>query len=69
VAAIADGVKIPHREGRTLIPEQAKIFLQAVKGDRLEAAYVVACGAQSHWLQNWLQINVSDRATCPGPGV
>jgi integrase len=42
VAAIADGVKIPHREGRTLTPEQAKTFLQAVKGDRLEAAYVIA---------------------------
>ena len=42
VAAIADGVKIPHREGRTLTPEQAKIFLEAVAGDRLEAAYVVA---------------------------
>ena len=42
VAAIADGVKIPHREGRTLTPEQAKVFLGAVKGDRLEAAYVVA---------------------------
>ncbi len=41
VAAIADGVKIPHREGRTLTPEQAKVFLGAVKGDRLEAAYVV----------------------------
>jgi integrase len=42
VAAIADGVKIPHREGRTLTPEQAKTFLAAVTGDRLEAAYVVA---------------------------
>ena len=42
VAAIADGVKIPHREGRTLTPDQAKTFLRAVQGDRLEAAYVVA---------------------------
>ena len=42
VAAIADGVKIPKREGRTLTPAQAKVFLQAVTGDRLEAAYVIA---------------------------
>ena len=42
VAAIADGVKIPKREGRTLTPEQAKTFLKAVTGDRLEAAYVLA---------------------------
>ena len=42
VAAIADGVKIPRREGRTLTPEQAQAFLREVKGDRLEAAYVVA---------------------------
>ena len=41
VAAIADGVKIPRREGRTLTPEQAHAFLREVKGDRLEAAYVV----------------------------
>ena len=27
VAAIADGVKIPRREGRTLTPEQAHAFL------------------------------------------
>jgi integrase len=42
VPAIADGVRIPKREGRTLTPAQAKVFLQAVEGDRLEAAYVVA---------------------------
>ena len=42
VAAIADGVKIPRREGRTLTAEQAQAFLREVKGDRLEAAYVVA---------------------------
>ena len=30
------------REGRTLTPEQAKIFLNAVTGNRLEAAYVLA---------------------------
>ena len=42
VAAIADGVKIPRREGRTLTPEQAQAFLREVKSDRLETAYVVA---------------------------
>jgi integrase len=42
VAAIADGPRIPRREGRTLTPEQAQAFLEAVKGGRLEAAYVVA---------------------------
>jgi integrase len=42
VAAIADGPRIPRREGRTLTPEQARQFLGAVKGERLEAAYVVA---------------------------
>jgi len=35
-------VKIPGREGRTLTPEEAQAFLREVKGDRLEAAYVVA---------------------------
>ncbi len=42
VATIADGPKVPRREGRTLTPDQAKTFLNAVEGDRLEAAYVVA---------------------------
>jgi integrase len=42
VAAIADGPKVPRREGRTLTPEQAQTFLRAVKGDRLETAYIVA---------------------------
>jgi integrase len=42
VAAIADGVKIPRHEGRTLTPQQAQAFLREVKGDRLNAAYVVA---------------------------
>ena len=41
VAAIAEGPKLNQREGRTLTPEQAKVFLEAVKGDRLEAAYVL----------------------------
>jgi integrase len=40
VAAIAEGPKLDHRQGRTLTPEEARAFLQAVKGNRLEAAYV-----------------------------
>ena len=42
VAAIADGVKLPRRERRTLTPAEAKTFLAAVRDERLEAAYVVA---------------------------
>ena len=42
VAAIAEGPKMDHREGRTLTPEQARVFLASVRGDRLEAAYVLA---------------------------
>jgi integrase len=32
VAAIADGPKVPRREVRTLTPEQARQFLDAVRG-------------------------------------
>ena len=42
VAAIAEGPKLDHREGRSLTPEQAKVFLQAVQGHRHEGAYVIA---------------------------
>ena len=42
VAAIAEGPKLDHREGRSLTPEQAQIFLEAVVDNRLEAAYVLA---------------------------
>ncbi len=42
VAAIAEGPKLSQPDGRTLTPEQAKVFLKAVNGDRLEAAYVLA---------------------------
>ncbi len=41
VAAIAEGPKLNHREGRSLTPEQARVFLDAVRGQRLEAAYVL----------------------------
>ena len=42
VAAIAEGPKKVHHEGRSLTPEQAQQFLAAVKGHRHEAAYVIA---------------------------
>jgi integrase len=42
VAAIADGPRVSRREGRTLTPEEARRFLEAVRGHRLEAAYIVA---------------------------
>jgi integrase len=42
VASIAEGPKLDHSEGRSLSPEQAKQFLQAVKGHRCEGAYVIA---------------------------
>ena len=42
VAAIAEGPKLLHREGRTMTPEQAQIFLTACKDHRLGAAYSLA---------------------------
>jgi len=42
VAAIADGVKVPAPDGRPLSVEQANQFLTSIRGDRLEAAYVLA---------------------------
>ncbi len=42
VAAIAEGPKMPHREGRTMTPEEAQIFLAACKKYRLGAAYSMA---------------------------
>lgn len=41
VAAIADGVRVPVTEGRTLTPEQARTFLAGVVDDRLSAAFAV----------------------------
>jgi integrase len=42
VASIAEGPKLNHGDGRSLSPEQAKVFLQAVRGHRHEGAYVIA---------------------------
>ena len=41
VAAIAEGPKLERREGRTLTPEQARLFLQAATRNRLEVAYML----------------------------
>lgn len=42
VAAIAHPPRVPHREMKVLTPEQAGLFLEACRGDRLEAVYVTA---------------------------
>ena len=44
VAAIADGVKVPQREGRTMTQAQAQAFLAHVHGHRLGAAWVTQLG-------------------------
>jgi integrase len=41
-AALADPPRLPAHESSYLTPDQAKTFLEAVKGDRLEALYRVA---------------------------
>ena len=47
VAAIAEGPKLDHRDGRTLTPEQARTFLGAVVDNRLEAAYAYSGAGSS----------------------
>lgn len=42
VAAVADGVKVTTSKGRALTEEQARTLLDATRGDRLEAAWIVA---------------------------
>ncbi|TVR22348.1 MAG: site-specific integrase [Ilumatobacter sp.] len=42
VASLASPVRVEQPEGRTMTPEQARIFLEHIRGDRLEAMYVVA---------------------------
>jgi integrase len=42
VAALTEGPSVPRHEMRALAPEEARRFLDAVKGDRLEALYTVA---------------------------
>lgn len=42
VAALANPVRVDRPDGRTMTPEQARIFLEYIKGDRNEALFVVA---------------------------
>ncbi len=42
VAEAVDAPKLERKEIKHLIPEQVKVFLRAVKGERLEALYVLA---------------------------
>lgn len=42
VAALANPVRVERPEGRTMTPEQARIFLDHIKGDRNEALFVTA---------------------------
>ena len=44
VARLARPPRIPHRPVSPLTVEQARIFLAAIRGDRLEALYLVALG-------------------------
>jgi integrase len=44
VAKLAEPPRVPRRQVTPLSPEQARIFLAAIQGDRLEALYLVALG-------------------------
>ncbi len=44
VARLAEPPRIPRREVSPLSPEEARRFLDAIRGDRLEALYLVALG-------------------------
>ena len=44
VARLADPPRIPRHEVRPFSPEEARRFLDAIRGDRLEALYLVALG-------------------------
>lgn len=41
VAALANPVKVARPDNRSLTPDEAKVFLEQIKGDRLEALYIV----------------------------
>jgi hypothetical protein len=68
VASIAEGPKLDHSEGRSLSPEQAKIFLRAVKGHRHEGAYVIALSlafvAARYSGLSWNDIEASEGTSC-----
>jgi integrase len=44
-ARLAEPPRVPRREVRPLSPDQARLFIEAIRSDRLEALYLVALGA------------------------
>jgi integrase len=44
VAKLAEPPRVPRRQITPLSPEQARTFLEAIRGDRLDALYLVALG-------------------------
>jgi len=66
VAKLVDGPRVGHFEGKTLTPEQARQFLDAAKGERLEALYAAALAVALRMGEalglRWLDID-SDRRT------
>jgi len=44
-ARLAEPPRVPRHEIRPLTPDQARTFLDAIRGDRLEALYLVALDA------------------------
>ncbi len=44
VARLAEPPRVPQREIRPLTPDQVRLFLEAIHGDRAEALYLVAVG-------------------------
>ena len=44
-ARLAEPPRVPRREVSPLSPDQARLFIEAIRGDRLEALYLVALGA------------------------
>jgi integrase len=43
-ARLAEPPRVPRREVQPLAPDEARAFLEAIRGDRLEALYLVAIG-------------------------
>ncbi len=72
VARLADPPRIPRREVSPLSPEKARLFLDAIRGDRLEALYLVALGVGLRqgeilglaWSDVDLEDLDSDRSSC-----
>jgi integrase len=77
---VSKGVKVPQamrKEIRPLTPEQAKALLEAARGDRLEALYILSLNTglrQGELLAlKWEDVELEDavlrvKRTLPGPG-